>query len=333
READGVAVTDRVDGLTGIDVDQLDTLGGVQVDLDVGGVGLDEELADDLTGVAGGLFRSDPQGGLGLLLGQILGVVDQVGVNLLEVVVVAVLFEDLVVAEVPDRRLGGPQGVPGVEAVDTDLGTQFLGSHVRVAVLQDPVDLAGLGEVALARVVGPVVLQVPGATTDAGLEVDAVHLQDGVAVLDVQVEDGGSDGTTTHVDGGTTLVVVDVLGAGGACGPGGGQAECQERGGACGKAHAPGGTGEGDVSQIVSRCRLEVTGRRCPPLKRVVKNPVGRCDGHGSEALEKDRPICSPGSEPCRGLGLCVNARTRPSGWARCCAEARHTRRGVPTRA
>src|SRR5699024_9611999 len=68
READGVAVTDRVDGLTGIDVDQLDTLGGVQVDLDVGGVGLDEELADDLTGVAGGLFRSDPQGGLGLLL-------------------------------------------------------------------------------------------------------------------------------------------------------------------------------------------------------------------------------------------------------------------------
>src|SRR5699024_4999586 len=182
--------------------------------------------------------------------------------------VVAALFEDLVVAEVPDRRLGGPQGVPGVEVVDTDLGTQFLGSHVRVAVLQDPVDLAGLGEIALARVVGPVVLQVPGATTDAGLEVDAVRLQDGVAVFDVQVEDGGADGTTTHVDGGTTLVVVDVLGAGGAGGRGGGQAECQERGNACGKAHAPGGTGEGDVSQIVSRCRLGVTGRRCPPLAR-----------------------------------------------------------------
>src|SRR5699024_3296984 len=127
READGVAVTDRVDGLTGLDVDQLDALGGVQVDLDVGRIGLDEELADDLTGVAGGLFRSDPQGGLGLLLGQVLGVVDQVGVNLLEVIVVAALFEDLVVAEVPDRRLGGPQGVPGVEVVDTDLGTQFLG--------------------------------------------------------------------------------------------------------------------------------------------------------------------------------------------------------------
>src|SRR5699024_7390201 len=225
----------------------------------------DEDLSDYHSGVAVGLFLIDPQGGLGLLLGHILGVVDQVGVMLLEVVVVAVLFEDLVVAEVPDRRLGGPQGVPGVEAVDTDLGTQFLGSHVRVAVLQNPVDLAGLGEVALARVVGPVVLQVPGTTADAGLEVDAVHLQNGVTVLDVQVEDGGADGATTHLDRGTTLEVVDVLGTGGACGPGGGQAECQERCGACGKAHTPGGTGEGDVSQIVSRCRLEVTGRRCPP--------------------------------------------------------------------
>src|SRR5699024_9274395 len=199
-EADGVTVTDRVDGLTGLDIDQLDTLGGVQVDLDVGGVGLDEELADDLTGVAGGLTRSDPQGGLGLLLGQVLGIADQVGVNLLEVYVVAALFEDLVVAEVPDRRLCGPQVVSGGEAFDADLGAQFLGSHVRVAVLQNPVDLAGLGEVALARVVGPVVLQVPGTTADAGLEVDAVHLQNGVTVLDVQVEDGGADGATTHLD-------------------------------------------------------------------------------------------------------------------------------------
>src|SRR5699024_8564732 len=214
--------------------------------LDVGGVGLDEELADDLTGVAGGLTRSDPQGGLGLLLGQVLGIADQVGVNLLEVFVVAALFEDLVVAEVPDRRLGGPQGVSGVEAFDADLGAQFLGSHVRVAVLQNPVDLAGLGEVALARVVGPVVLQVPGTTADAGREVDALHLQNAVTVLDVQVEDGGADGATTHLDRGTTLEVVDVLGTGGACGPGGGQAECQERCGACGKAHTPGGTGEGD---------------------------------------------------------------------------------------
>src|SRR5699024_2036179 len=60
-ETDGVAVVDRVDGLTGLDVDQLDTIGGIQVDLDVGGVGLDEELTDDLTGVAGGFVRGDLQ--------------------------------------------------------------------------------------------------------------------------------------------------------------------------------------------------------------------------------------------------------------------------------
>src|SRR5699024_2341890 len=111
---------------------------------------------------------------------------------------------------------------------------QGLVVHPRVAVLQDPVDLAGLGEVALARVVGPVVLLVPGAAANTGVEVDAVHRQDVAAVLGLQVEEGRPDGAAVHGDSTATLGVADVLVGGVIGGRGGSQAECQERGGACG---------------------------------------------------------------------------------------------------
>jgi hypothetical protein len=75
--------------------------------------------------------------------------------------------------------------------VDTGLLALGADPHDRVGVHEDPVHPARLAEIALARVVGPAVLHVPGVPDDPGPEVDAVGRQDAVAQVEAEGRGGG----------------------------------------------------------------------------------------------------------------------------------------------